>query len=151
MISSPSTTKSICTWFLEYKTNGKYAIHIKDGFIKTKIISLLSIKPLAWGPSGAFRKWIVRPSVIPSHLQTIRTKCNISSFEWWYSYQRWTLVLLSLRWHNMSSGEGSKCRTFRDLHYFYFVATGKSVFHKHMSSFYFDKGILGVNCIFSIS
>ena len=29
------------------KTNEKYAIHIKNGFIKTKIISLLSIMPLA--------------------------------------------------------------------------------------------------------
>ena len=33
------------------------------------------------------------------------------------------------------------CSAFRNLHYFCFVATGASVFHKHMSSFYFDKGI----------
>ena len=91
------------------------------------------------GPPGASSVWIVRLSVRPSVCLSVcpsvrnsvplTNKVQYLKFWWSYSIQTWTVIHLwvphtSLTSHAPGDGAGSKCRTWRFLPYFDFVAAG---------------------------
>ena len=105
------------------------------------------------GPPGASSNRIVRLSVCLSVCPSVRNsvpltiKVQYLKFGWWYNYQTWTVSSskgcshftdITRPW---GVGQGQNVGLTDFCHNWTLLPPGASVFHKHMSSFFFKEVI----------